>query len=71
MQLATAGRSHEPANLAWNIGPNLTAEQREEMLALLREFWDVFGADMSELGDSEIALHRINTQGLPPVHVPS
>ena len=26
---------------------------------------------MSELGDSDIALHRINMQGLPPVHVSS
>ena len=26
---------------------------------------------MSELSDSDIALHRIDTQGLPPVHVPS
>ena len=41
------------------------------MLALLREFRDVFAANMSELGDSDIALHRINTQGMPPVHVPS
>ena len=30
-----------------------------------------FAADMSELGDSDIALHRIDTQGLPPVNVPS
>ena len=66
VQQATAGGSHDPNDLAWNIGPNLTAEQREEMLALLREFRDVFAADISELGDSDIALHRINTQRLPP-----
>ena len=30
--------SHKPANLKWNIGPNLTLEECEEMLALLREF---------------------------------
>ena len=41
------------------------------MQALLREFRDVFAADMSELGDSDIALHRIDMQGLPPVHIPS
>ena len=41
------------------------------MLALLREFRDVFAADMSELGYSDIALNRIDTQGLPSVHVPS
>ena len=41
------------------------------MLALLREFRDVFAADMSKSGDSDIALHRIDMQGLPPVHVPS
>ena len=38
VQQATAGGSREPADLAWNIGPNLTAEERKEMLALLREF---------------------------------
>ena len=43
--------SRVPADLNWNIGPNLTPEEREEMLALLREFRDVFAADMSELGD--------------------
>ena len=36
VQQATAEGSHEPDDLDWNIGPNLTAEQREQMLALLR-----------------------------------
>ena len=71
VQQATVGGSHDPNSLDWNIGPNLTVEQREQMLALLRKFRDAFAADMSELGDLDIALHRINTQGLPPVHVPS
>ena len=46
-------------------------DEREELLALLREYRDIFAADMAELGDSGIALHRIDAQGLPPVHVPS
>ena len=71
VQQVKEGGNREPADLNWNIGRNLTPEECEEMLALLREFRDVFAADMSELGDSDIALHRIDTQGLPPVHIPS
>ena len=70
VQHVMEGGSHEPADLNWNIGPNLTSEERE-MLAILWEFRDVFATDISELGYSDIALHRINMQGLPPIHVPS
>ena len=51
VQQLKEGGSHDPADLNWNIGPNLTPEEHEEMLALLREFRDVFAGDMSELGD--------------------
>ena len=47
VQQVSERESHEPADLKWNIGPNLTLEEQEEMLALLREFQDVFAADMS------------------------
>ena len=56
VQQATTGE-YKPTYIAWNIGPNLTAEEREEMLALQRVFRDAFAADMPELGDSAIALH--------------
>ena len=46
VQQVREGGSHDPADLNWNIGPNLTAEEHE-MLALLREFRDVFAADMA------------------------
>ena len=51
VQQVKEGGNREPADLNWNIGPSLTPEEREEMLALLREFRDIFAADMSELGD--------------------
>ena len=47
VQHATAGGSRKPVDLAWNIGPNLTAEERKELLNLLHEFQDVFAADTS------------------------
>ena len=59
-----------PQDLEWNIGPNLTTEQREEMLTLLRKYRHVFTTNAGELGNSSIATHHIDTQGLPPVHVP-
>ena len=36
VQQVKEGGSHDPADLNWNIGPNLTPEEREEMLALLQ-----------------------------------
>ena len=40
------------------------------MLAILCEF-EMSSLPTCQLGDSDIALHRIDTQGLPPVYVPS
>ena len=57
-------------DLDWNIGPNLTEDERRAMLTLLRKYRHVFATSAAELGNSSIATHRIDTQGLPPVHVP-
>ena len=58
-----------PQDLDWNIGPNLTKNQQGEMLMLLRKYLHVFATNVDELGNSSIAMHLIDMQGHPPVHI--
>ena len=59
-----------PSDLDWNIGPDLSIDERNDLLKLLWKYRDVFAAEVSELGSSTIAEHCIDTQGARPVHVP-
>ena len=58
-----------PQDLDWNIGPNLSEDQREEMLTLLRKYRHVFATNAGELGNSSIAMQLIDTQGHAPIHI--
>ena len=48
------------------IGP-LNSEQGHQFRILLTEFADLFAKDMTQLGKTDLVMHRIFTEDIPPI----
>ena len=45
----------------------LTPDQESEFKQLLREFTDLFAKDITQLGRTDLAMHKIYTEDIPPI----
>ena len=45
----------------------LTPDQESEFKQLLREFTDLFAKDITQLGRTDLVMHKIYTEDVPPI----
>ncbi|OXA41147.1 Enzymatic polyprotein [Folsomia candida] len=61
-------KTKEPFDAKYfDINPDADPKDKEELIEILTEFWDVFAHDNTELGCTDLVTHSIDTGDHPPI----
>lgn len=65
---AESGKSTPVTKMNLDIGPSLTTEEKQEVVALLEKYSDVFGAGKDDVGRGTIGSHSIKLYSYSPIY---